>query len=87
MNVEHHEMTRTAECDGLYVFECPQCGRKMLIRFLPKFEKTVVNDGDIHAVHTGGMGGASMGSARVTPKPGWTGKDHEWLDEMGVDLP
>jgi hypothetical protein len=64
---------------------CATCGRVMLIRWLPEFEHVVVRPGDEFAIHTGGKGGAGVGSVAVAVEEGERDRAHrEWLAEHGI---
>jgi hypothetical protein len=72
---------------GAEEWTCPACGRRMLLRWPPHFERLVVEGGDVGAVHVGGKGGLRMGGMAI--QPGGTGAvpdtDRRWLHENGID--
>jgi hypothetical protein len=82
-----HEMVLTGHGEsGAEEWHCPQCGRRMLVRWLPSFDKVVVEHGDERAAHVGGKGGVRMtpgtGPA-AEPRP--SGSERSWLRENGID--
>ncbi|TYK45059.1 hypothetical protein [Actinomadura decatromicini] len=95
-----HEMrmVRTEE-SGLEEWACPTCGRRMLLRWPPHYEKRIVEPGDARAGHVGsaapGPGGspdAPPGTSQETGQE--TGQEsgegrwrdaRRWLRETGID--
>ncbi|OLT06266.1 hypothetical protein BJF90_17455 [Pseudonocardia sp. CNS-004] len=64
---------------------CPTCGRVMVVRWFPEFEHVIVRAGDEQAIHTGGKGGAEVGSVAVVAEEGERERAHrEWLAENGI---
>jgi len=76
----------TAE-SGAEEWICPSCGRRMLLRWPPDYEKLVLEHGDDTAVHVGGKGGLRMGQAVVAPAAAADVPDDErqWLHDNGID--
>ena len=72
---------------GAEEWACPDCGRRMLMRWPPRFEKIVLEDGDATAVHAGAKGGVLMGQAEVTQAVPTDVPDSErrWLRGNGID--
>ena len=74
---------------------CPACGRRVLLRWPPDYEKLVLEHGDETAVHVGGKGGVRIGGFAVTPAPeGPEGPapqdsvpsaERQWLRDIGID--
>ena len=62
----NHQMKLTSEAEGTQQWECPDCGRVMLIEWQP-WRRVVVVRGDEHAAHSGATGGLEMGFIEVTP--------------------
>lgn len=55
-----HSMTMTeAYSTGRELWECEECGRKVLLAWDP-FHREVIIRGDDAAIHTGGKGGLQM---------------------------
>ncbi|WUI03219.1 hypothetical protein OHR68_15875 [Spirillospora sp. NBC_00431] len=55
-----HEMRMVRiEESGLEEWACPTCGRRMLLRWPPHYEKRVVEPGDERACHVGSSADAS----------------------------
>jgi hypothetical protein len=64
-------------------WNCPRCGRRLLLRWPPHPEKLVLEQGDVTAIHIGGKGGVRAGgvtAARVPPAA-----DRQWLRDQGID--
>jgi hypothetical protein len=63
---QQHEMvldkTHPSGTDEWY---CPTCGRRLLMEYEPKFEKTVLEVGDEYAIHSGGKGGLRVEPVKV----------------------
>lgn len=54
--------------DGEQELYCPICGRRLLVKWPPNYQKIVLEPGDINAVHSGGTGGLSVHAPRVTTR-------------------
>lgn len=83
-----HEMTRARTLtDGAEEWRCAQCGRRLLLRRPPRFEKVVLDRGDEWAAHVGGAGGVRVTAAQAAPAP--TGDlpaaDRGWLAAHGIE--
>jgi len=59
-----HTMTNR---DGLWICDEPLCGRTMILTADP-YTKSVLDEGDTRAVHTGGLGGVVVGGLEVRPQ-------------------
>ena len=72
---------------GAEEWVCPTCGRRMLMRWPPNYEKLVLEHGDATAVHVGGKGGLRVRSITVTPvpPPEMPAADCDWLRDNGID--
>jgi hypothetical protein len=70
---------------------CPECGRRMLMRWPPHYERLVIVHGDDSAVHVGGKGGVRVSGISVTPVPATeevgevARNDIDWLRDNGID--
>jgi DNA-directed RNA polymerase subunit RPC12/RpoP len=68
MNQQHHQMvlekTHSSKAEE---WVCPNCGRRLLINWEPKFEKTILEAGDEYAIHSGGKGGLRIGLMQSRP--------------------
>ena len=83
-----HEMILTGRTEsGAEEWACPACGRRMLLRWPPDYEKLVLEHGDDTVVHVGGKGGLRVGQAIVTPAPAADvpGAERQWLRDHGID--
>lgn len=65
---------------------CPECGRRMLLRWPPDFEKVVLEPGDERSSHIGGSLGLSMDAGSEAAAPaGVAERDRQWLRDNGID--
>lgn len=65
---EHHVMHQeSTDQDGIDIFCCPTCGRRLSMQWSPDFKKTVLEPGDEQAIHSSGKGGLRIGSAEIQP--------------------
>jgi hypothetical protein len=81
-------MTRTRTLErGAEEWACAQCGRRLLLRRPPAFEKVVLDRGDERAMHVGGAGGLQAGPVHGHPAaPGeLPGRDRDWLAGHGIE--
>jgi hypothetical protein len=63
-------MIRTGSGEsGAEEWVCPTCGRRMLLRWPPHYEKLILDHGDEAAIHVGGKGGLRVGQVAVAPVP------------------
>jgi hypothetical protein len=72
---------------GTEEWVCPDCGRRVLLRWPPEFERLVVEPGDGRAVHIGAKGGVRMTGLDVNPSPshGLSSEVRQWLSNNGID--
>jgi hypothetical protein len=83
-----HEMVLVGSVEsGAEEWACPTCGRRMLLRWPPHYEKLVLDHGDSTAVHVGGKGGVQVSDVVVTPAPASDVPvaERQWLRENGID--
>jgi hypothetical protein len=83
-----HEMIHTGSAEsGAEEWACPTCGRRMLLRWPPNYEKLILEHGDEAAIHVGGKGGLRVGHIDVAPAT--VGEEPEaeqqWLRDNGID--
>jgi hypothetical protein len=69
------QSTHTMELAQIYAsgaqeWQCPTCGRRMIMQWPPKYKKIVLEPGDELALHAGGTGGLQLGSAVIGPAGG-----------------
>lgn len=63
---QQHEMVlEVTHSSGAEEWNCPTCGRRLLISWEPNFKKTVIEVGDEFSIHSGAKGGLSMRSIDV----------------------
>ncbi len=72
---------------GAEEWVCPSCGRLMLLRWPPRYEKLVLVPGDDSAIHVGGKGGLQVGETVITPAPAGEvlSAERQWLRDNGID--
>jgi hypothetical protein len=72
---------------GAEEWACPTCGRRLLLRWPPHYEKLVLEHGDEAAIHVGGKGGLRPGQITVAPAPAGEVPmaEREWLRDNGID--
>jgi hypothetical protein len=83
-----HTMTLVGQAQsGAEEWVCPRCGRRMLLRWPPDYQKLVLEEGDESAVHVGGKGGLQVGGAEVAPSPAGQvpASELQWLRDNGID--
>lgn len=65
---ENHEMVlEITHPSGEEEWNCPTCGRRLLISWEPSFKKTILDAGDQFSIHSGGKGGLKIGNIQITP--------------------
>src|SRR5690349_7691125 len=83
-----HTMTLVGQAEsGAEEWACPSCGRRMLLRWPPNYQKLVLDEGDESAVHVGGKGGLQMSSVGVVASSAGEvpPADLRWLRDNGID--
>ncbi|MDP4503220.1 hypothetical protein [Nonomuraea turcica] len=85
-----HEMVYTRAIDPeTNEWSCPSCGRRLLIRWPPHFERLVLEPGDDTAIHTGTQGDITIDLLSAAPAPEITpdaeARDQHWLRDNGID--
>ncbi|GAA4226711.1 hypothetical protein GCM10022254_12530 [Actinomadura meridiana] len=88
-----HEMRKTrTEESGREEWACPTCGRRILLRWPPNYEKQIVEPGDQRACHVGSSADDTPAEPPDTPLPAQDVSDEQrwhsarrWLRETGVD--
>jgi hypothetical protein len=64
---EKHEMIlEITHPSGAEEWNCPTCGRRLLIAWEPSFKKTILEAGDQFSIHSGGKGGLKIGNVQIT---------------------
>lgn len=83
-----HEMILNGRAEsGAEEWLCPTCGRRMLLRWPPDYEKLVLEHGDDNAIHVGGKGGVRADQVVVAPARSAEvpSTEREWLHDIGID--
>jgi hypothetical protein len=89
------EKTYLSGADEWY---CPICGRRLLMNWEPKFQKTVLETGDEFAIHSGGKDGRQRAPDQVLPVDPVASQDNTisvqdprlapwiaWFDKVGFE--
>ena len=89
---QQHEMVLGGtQPSGADEWFCPTCGRRVIMRPAPNYERVVLVRGDEYAIHVGGKGGVRVGHLTVTPfdhagRPGAEDRSwRQWLDDHGIE--
>jgi hypothetical protein len=85
---ETHEMILNGCAEsGAEEWACPDCGRRVLLRWPPDFERLILEHGDDRAVHVGAKGGVRMTGLEVNPSPSLdlSSEARRWLSNNGID--
>lgn len=88
---ERHEMVRVGRApSGAEEWSCPKCGHRLLLRWPPpRFEVTVLTEGDTSAEHTGtkcAPAQPEQGTGAVMQGAGTVSEDElRWLNSLGID--
>jgi hypothetical protein len=64
---KHEMILETTHPSGAEEWNCPTCGRRLLINWEPEFKKTILEAGDELSIHSGAKGGLKIGPVQVTP--------------------
>jgi hypothetical protein len=66
---------------------CPSCGRRILLRWPPDYEKLVLEHGDEAAIHVGGKGGLRIAETLIAPArtDEVHGAERQWLRDNGIE--
>jgi hypothetical protein len=72
---------------GAEEWACPDCGRRVLLRWPPDFERLILEHGDDRAVHVGAKGGVRMTGLEVNPSPSpdLSSEARRWLSNNGIE--
>ncbi len=84
----HEMILEETQPSGADVWSCPECGRRIVMRWLPDYDRVVLDPGDRRAIHVGGTGGVRIGKVEVTPGKAAGDADaawRQWLDDHGID--
>ena len=86
----HHQMQRAETREiGAEEWWCPTCGRRLLLRWPPEYQKLVLEPGEEYATHTGATAGVQLGPLEVVAaddSPAGPGSDWQrWLADNRID--
>lgn len=62
---QHEMQLDKTHPSGAEEWFCPTCGRRLLMRWPPNYNKLVLEAGDEFAIHSGGKGGLRLGLPQV----------------------
>ncbi len=58
---DQHVMTMVAEyADGSQEWHCPTCGRRIVMKWPPDYNRAILEEGDPNAVHSGEVSGVHI---------------------------
>jgi hypothetical protein len=63
----HEMLLQDRQASGAEEWWCPDCGRRLVLRWPPAYAKVVLARGDERAEHTGGTGQVHLGPLAVAP--------------------
>ena len=77
-NLPRHEMyLEKTHPSGVEEWVCPDCGKRFLLEWPPKFKRVILDPGDQYARHSAVKGGIRMGVPQVSE-----GDGPEFPDEL-----
>jgi hypothetical protein len=89
MQAHHHLKRAGIRENGAEEWLCPSCGRHLLLRWPPEYQKLVLEPGDEGATHTAATAGVQLGPFEVVASgdpPADPGSDwRRWLADNGID--
>ena len=86
MSEQHEMILNGTEDSGAEEWICLTCGRRVLFRWPPHYEKVVLEHGDAYAVHVGGKGGLRVNGLEIDSAPGeMPPADRDWLRDNGIE--
>ena len=62
----HKMMLEKTYQSGNEVWDCEQCGRRLMISWEPEFAVIVIESGNESAAHSGSTGGLRIGTVEIT---------------------
>jgi hypothetical protein len=81
---EQHEMVLEGpRPSGAEEWSCPECGYRFVVRWAPRFERVVLEEGDVGATHVGVKGDLRLGQVDVAPTP--DAEARRWLNDIGIE--
>ena len=88
MQAHHHLKRAGIRENGAEEWLCPSCGRHLLLRWPPEYQKLVLEPGEEYATHTGATAGVQLGPLEVVADdspagPGWDWR--RWLADNRID--
>jgi hypothetical protein len=95
MSEQHEMILEKTYSSGAEEWNCPTCGRRLLMDYGAPFKKTVLEAGNEYAIHSGGKGGVHMGSMQALPVDDSSSRGEvedtrlapweAWLEERGFE--
>jgi hypothetical protein len=80
----HQMVHEGTDATGKEEWRCPVCGRHLIVRWLPNYERLVLAEGDANASHVSSKGKVGFRGIQVAPASGedaW----RRWLRDHGID--
>ncbi len=65
--VQHQMVLEDRQASGAEEWGCPDCGRRLVLRWFPSYAKLVLARGDERVLHVGGDGAVRVGRLAVSP--------------------
>ena len=88
MQATHAMLLAGSPEPGADEWYCPSCGRRLVIRWPPRYEKSVLERGDESALHIGARSGLQLGGVAIRPaEPAGmelAREEREWLHQHGI---
>ena len=82
-NEQHEMILESSRPSGAEEWSCPECGYRFVVRWRPKFERVVLEEGDVRATHVGMKGGLRLHQVEVAPTP--DAEARQWLNDIGIE--
>lgn len=83
---QHQMVLKETLADGSQEWECPVCGRRFILQWPPNYKRVILEEGDDHAIHSGGTEGIVMGSTEIEPASTTVPADDMLAPGIPVDL-
>lgn len=71
---------------GAQEWSCPTCGRHLVVRWPPHYQRLVLAEGDGNAAHVGTNADVRLGGTEVSAQPSTEAERawQRWLDDHGL---
>ncbi|BCJ49382.1 hypothetical protein Asp14428_08570 [Actinoplanes sp. NBRC 14428] len=87
METSHEMILARRGAAGTEEWACRECGRRLMLRWEPEFERLVLEPGDERVAHAGAQGISVGGRAGEVPAGGTPFAEHDrhWLRAHGIE--